>query len=277
MQAFAKANPQQPGQPRTPLQQAFDRLQRACTEGNHEEASQILSQHPELAEALESGTTRETRDSDEVGDGEVGEDDEASGTGEGGRTGRSDGDGTGRQTRIARTFSPDEHLQQGVMEFSGRGGREGEVDSHSARMRAGLRLVCGGGGATYATRVSTDGAVRGTYAQDQDDSGTGGGGRGSSGDGSVEFGRMTDTDGALRAGGYRLDTAAAGLGGSYGVRTADGRFIPQWLATSDRGGLPPGVRTAIARDASLRTRFGAEAISGARAGMTGDLWAGQRC
>jgi len=123
MQAFAKANPQQPGQPRTPLQQAFDRLQRACNEGNHEEASQILSQHPELAEALESGTTRETRDSDEVTDTDG--DSDTTETGEGGRTGRSDGDGAGRQTRVARTFSPDEHLQQGIMDFSGRGGREG--------------------------------------------------------------------------------------------------------------------------------------------------------
>ncbi|MDL1872560.1 hypothetical protein FBR05_10165 [Deltaproteobacteria bacterium PRO3] len=52
---------------------------------------------------------------------------------------------------------------------------------------------------------------------------------------------------------------------------------PEWMALSDHGGLPPGVRAAVARDAGLRTRFGAEAVSGARAGVTGDLWAGMRC
>jgi len=49
------------------------------------------------------------------------------------------------------------------------------------------------------------------------------------------------------------------------------------MALSEHGGLPPGVRAAVARDAGLRTRFGAEAVSGARAGVTGDLWAGMRC
>lgn len=190
---------------------------------------------------------------------------------------RAGGEGAGPRPRVARTFNPSEHLAEGMVLLSGGGGGgDPEVDTHGARMERGLGLVLSGGATRYATHTALAHAVHGTYAEGGG-SGSGSGAGGGSGDGGVAFGAMVDTDGALAAGGYSLDTAAAGLGGSYGVRTRDGRFIPQWMALSEHGGLPPGVRAAVARDAGLRTRFGAEAVSGARAGMTGDLWAGMRC
>ena len=263
------------GQQKTDAQQLETRLRQAIASGNREEAQAALDGL--AAMGIELGGEEET---DEVGEeAELeGGDGEGEGDGDAARLpARAGGDGEGRRTRVARTFNPSEHLAEGLTVLSGGGrGDDAEVDAHGARMERGLSLICGGGATGYATHVATARAVRGTYAEDGG-GGDGTGGGGSSGDGSVAFGSMVDTDGTLASGGYRLDTAAAGLGGSYGIRTADGRFIPQWMALSEHGGLPPGVRAAVARDAGLRTRFGAEAVSGARAGMTGDLWAGMRC
>lgn len=263
------------GDQKTQAQQLETRLRAAIAAGNREEAQAALDGLAALGIELggEEGTDEvEERSGVEGGEGE------GEGEGDAGRMpGRAGGEGEGRRTRTRSvTFSTD-HLNEGLTVLCGGGrGSDAEVDAHGARMERGLSLVCGGGATGYATHVATDRAVRGTYAEG-DGSGDGSGTDGGSGDGSVAFGSMVDTDGTLAAGGYRLDTAAAGLGGSYGIRTEDGRFIPQWMALSEHGGLPPGVRAAVARDAGLRTRFGAEAVSGSRAGVTGDLWAGMRC
>ena len=259
------------GEQKTQAQQLETRLRQAIASGNQQEASQIMDQL--AAMGIEMGGEQEAGGVEE--EGEVGEGDVGEGEGEGSGVGRRES-GEGATPRLARTHLSQDHLQQGVMVFHGGGGTHGEQGDHLTRMGTGLRTVLSGRGTEAATRLSTDDAVRGVLYQGGDGDGDTAGG-GGNGDSSVAFGNMVDTDGALAARGLRLDTAAAGIGGAYGVRTEDGRFIPQWMAMSEHGGLPPGVRAAIARDAGLRTRFGAEAVSGASAGRTGDLWAGMRC
>lgn len=263
------------GPQKTEAQQLEAQLRAAISASPPDQEAAQAALEGLAALGIELGGEEETDEVEERADVEAGE---GEGEGDAGHLpGRAGGEGEGRRTRVARTFNPSEHLAEGMVLLSGGGrGGDAEVDAHGARMERGLSLVLGGGATGYATHVATDRAVRGTYAEG-DGSGGGSGADGGSGDGSVAFGSMVDSDGSLAAGGYRLDTAAAGLGGSYGIRTADGRFIPQWMALSDHGGLPPGVRAAVARDAGLRTRFGAEAVSGSRAGVTGDLWAGMRC
>lgn len=263
------------GPQKTEAQQLEAQLRAAISASPPDQEAAQAALEGLAALGIELGGEEETDEVEERADVEAGE---GEGEGDAGHLpGRAGGEGEGRRVRVARTFNPSEHLAEGMVLLSGGGrGGDAEVDAHGARMERGLSLVLGGGATGYATHVATDRAVRGTYAEG-DGSGGGSGTDAGSGDGSVAFGSMVDTDGSLAAGGYRLDTAAAGLGGSYGIRTADGRFIPQWMALSDHGGLPPGVRAAVARDAGLRTRFGAEAVSGARAGMTGDLFAGMRC
>ncbi|MCE9624834.1 MAG: hypothetical protein K8R69_05185 [Deltaproteobacteria bacterium] len=261
------------GTPKTQAQQLETRLRAALAASppDHEAAQAALDGL--AAMGIEMGET----DEPDALESREGTDAATDGDGEEGRT--RDGmsrEGGGAPRRVARTFTSDDLSRSVTVFASGERGGNADGEDHLTRMGTGLRVICGGRGTDFATRVATDGAVRGTYAED-DSGGDGTGGGGSSGDGSVAFGGLVDGDGSLAAGGYRLDTAAAGLGGSYGVRTSDGRFIPQWLALSEHGGLPPGVRAAVARDAGLRTRFGAESVSGARAGVTGDLYAGARC
>ncbi|HKY64708.1 MAG TPA: hypothetical protein VJR29_14980 [bacterium] len=262
------------GEQKTQAQQLETRLRAAIASGNQEEASQIMDQL--AAMGIEVGGEEGTDEADEIREeGEIAEG-EGEGEGEGIGTGRRGEGGEGGTPRLARTRFGTETLSAGMMVFHGGDGPNGEGGDHLTRMGTGLRTVLSGRGTEAAARLSTDDAVRGVLYEGgggDGDSASGGGSR----DSSVEFGSMVDTDGALARGGMRLDTAAAGIGGAYGIRTSDGRFIPQWMAMSEHGGLPPGVRSAISRDAALRTRFGAEAVSGASAGRTGDLWAGMRC
>lgn len=129
-----------------------------------------------------------------------------------------------------------------------------------------------------AVACATARAVRMTYGQDGDEQGSG---RGESQDRGVDFG-MLDQDGQLAAAGYKVDAAAAGLGGAYGIRTADGKLVPMWAAAygGDRGddrGIGEEARKAAQGYGKFRAFIAASTLSGASAAQTGQIQFAHRC
>lgn len=251
------------GEQKTQAQQLETRLRAAIASGNHEEASQIMDQL--AAMGVEVGgeeSTEETHEDAEVGEGE-GADGE--GGGEGGV--RRGGDGERPTPRTARTHMTSDTLNTGVTIFHSGGGEGGERYDVMTRSRIGIETLVAGRGTDAATRLSTDAAVRGVLEDNPgNDDSAGGGSRGSSAD-----------TGPMIAGGdgtRRMSVVdAPGPLGNFAVRDErTGRIYGMYDARLGAD-VMPGVRDYT----RVRTRIGAEAISGASAANTGELWAGMRC
>lgn len=249
------------GEPKTQAQTLETRLRAAIASGNHEEASQIMDQL--AAMGIEVGGEESTDDVHEEGD--VAEGEGAEGEGEGSGV-RSEG-GERPTPRLTKTHLTSDNLNAGVLVFSGGDGTNGEGGDHLTRMGTGLRTVLSGKGTDAATRLSTDAAIRGVLddAPGGDDSSGGGGGSSSSHSGPT----IAATDGTRRM--EVVD--APGPLGNFAVRDeATGRIYGMYDARLSAD-VMPGVRDYT----RVRTRIGAEAISGSTAASTGELWAGMRC
>jgi hypothetical protein len=253
------------------LQDLMRQLETACAEGNQADAESILAAHPELAaELANAGDGEGVGDSREVREGREEEGEGADGSKR--REGSSREGGTHKVK--ARTFTNDD-LNRGVTVFSGgHRGPNAEGEDHLHRMGTGIRVVCGGSASEFATRVATEGAVRGTYAEDDsgDDSSSGRG----SGDSRAFISDLEDPSGQLAAQGFTLDYVD-GVGTI--LRDEGGRaYRPQQISEDHRGDFIPEVRSAagcLVRNQMLwRT---AMPISGASAGRSGNLHHDQRC
>ncbi len=145
----------------------------------------------------------------------------------------------------------------------------GKDSLRGAQFKAAVRAMENGAVACITAR-----AVRMTYEQNGDREGSG---RGESQDKGVSFG-MFDQDGKLAAAGCKVDAAAAGLGGCYGVRTADGKLVPMWAAAyGDDRGLSADAREAAKNYSSTRAFIAASTLSGSSAAKTGQIQFAHRC